>query len=104
MNVYTYDWLETNGRLGNQLWQISSCVARGLAREHSLSPWRISLKPDWEYRKFFSIPDQHFEPLGAGDKQIDGETEYFQELKYVLPVENTVREWFAPSDLAKEHL
>lgn len=104
MNVYTYDYLEKNGRLGNQLWQISACAARGLAREEDLSPWRISIRPDWEYRKFFSVPDQHFEPLEPGDNQIDGETEYFQELKYVLPVEQTVREWFAPSELSKDFL
>lgn len=104
MNVYTYDYLERNGRLGNQLWQISACAARGLAREHDLSPWRISIRPDWEYRKFFCVPDQHFEPLNPGDTQIDGDTLYFQELQYVLPVENSVREWFAPSELSKEFL
>lgn len=104
MNVYTYDYLERNGRLGNQLWQISACAARGIARESDLSPWRISIRPDWEYRPFFSVPGRHFEPLQSGETQIDGGTDYFQELRYVEPVQHSVREWFAPSDLSKEYI
>lgn len=104
MNVYTYDYLERNGRLGNQLWQISSCLAKGIARENDLGRWRVSLRPDWEYRKFFSVPDQHFEPLQPHERQLDGGTGYFQELRYVMPVEHTVREIFAPSELAKNYI
>ena len=104
MNVYTYDYLEKNGRLGNQLWQISSCLAKGIAREGDLGKWRVSIRPDWEYRKFFSVPDQHFIPLEKHERQLDGGTGYFQELEYVMPVEHTVREIFAPSELSKQFL
>lgn len=43
------------GRFGNQLWQLAATV--GLAHTHGLE---LALRPDWEYRRFYSVPDEWF--------------------------------------------
>lgn len=92
MKVYTYDYLEKNGRLGNQLWQIAATIGEaerggGIAR----------FRPDWEYRDIFSVPDEYFEPVPDGAEVIDGGTAYFQEFHYFANVEDKIREYFLPS-------
>lgn len=99
MNLYTYDYLENNGRLGNQLWQIAATICRaeendGLAR----------FKPDWEYRKFFSVPDFYFIAEDEVDEIIDGETNYFQDYSLIEPVEDLVRLYFKPSIEARDEM
>lgn len=83
-----------NGRLGNQLFQIAATLT--LADEnHGLA----RLKPNWEYKPFFSIPDEYFSPITQGQPTVDGQTEYFQDYaKYIQPLEGVFREYFKPSN------
>lgn len=97
--VFTYDWLERNGRLGNQLWQIGATI--GLAnRENGVARF----KPDWEYRKYFSVPDEYFKRVPKHAKTVDGNTEYFQEIHYLAAVEDKIKSYFKPSDLSVEYI
>lgn len=90
MKHYTYEWLERNGRLGNQLWQIASTL--GLAtRANSVARF----KPDWEYRPFFNVPDDWFRSYEG--ETVDRGTEYLQEVQYLTGVEAAVRYCFKPS-------
>ena len=98
MNTYTYDALEKNGRLGNQLWQIAWQLGSASRDVGS----RVSIKPDWEYRKYFSVPDEAFEPPVGN--VIDGETLYYQELYHWDNITDTVYDYFQPSDLSIEYL
>jgi hypothetical protein len=101
MRVYTYDWLERNGRLGNQLWQIAATI--GLANREPNAVARF--RPDWEYRKFFSVPDEYFYPAPDGPVEfVDGETNYFQEVEYLEGVDTRIKEYFQPSDLSVDYL
>lgn len=95
--VYTYDYLELNGRLGNQLFQIAA--TEGIARANGGIAW---FKPHWEYRPYFRVPDSAFtRPNDWQDHRkyevIDGGTQYFQELHYFQHIEETIKEWFLPS-------
>lgn len=99
MKVYTYEWLEKNGRLGNQLWQIAATI--GLAHRNNGA---ARLKQDWEYRKYFRVPDEYFQPLPQGVKTVDGDTNYFQEYHYIADIEDKVRSYFRPSAESIEYL
>lgn len=99
MRIFTYEQLMLNGRLGNQLWQIASTI--GLAeREAGIALF----KPDWEYRKFFCLPDEYFGPIPGDMEIVDRGTEYLQDVEYLGGVEHYVKEWFKPSELSREHL
>ena len=96
---YTYDNLGYNGRLGNMLWQIAATIGRahnagGVAR----------FNPNWEYRQFFSVPDEFFESIDCSMERVDGETDYFQELSYWKDIDRLIRMYFTPSDKALAHL
>jgi hypothetical protein len=86
---YTYDYLELNGRLGNQLWQIAWQFGEADRRGG-----RPLIKPNWMYRPYFSIPDEFF-GVTDGDR-IDGGTGYYQELLYFNNVKDRIREYFQP--------
>lgn len=95
MKLYTYDYLEKNGRLGNQLWQIAATICRaeangGIAR----------FRPDWEYRSYFNVPDEFFEPYNVNDFEevVDGETNYFQEYHYFEPIKDQIWKYFQARD------
>lgn len=94
---YTYKNLgrEGYGRLGNQMWQIAWAV--GSAEK---SGGRAFVVPSWEYRKFFSVPEEAYEtPKG---KCVDGESNFFQELYHWEDSVDTVKKWFTPSDYANK--
>lgn len=95
MTTFTYNYLERNGRLGNQLWQIAWQYGQAKRTDGSLS-----VKVDWEYRPFFSVPDVYFEPP-AGDV-VDGKTLYYQELHHWNGLEDQVWSMFQPSPEAKQ--
>ncbi len=97
--IFTYDMLHRNGRLGNQLWQIASTI--GLATQAQEGD--MALFKGWEYRHFFSVPDFHFGPIQPG-KVIDGGVNYFQELHYFQEIQDTIREYFMPSEAILEEL
>lgn len=50
----TYSRLGQCGRLGNQLWQVASTI--GIAKTSGEEP----VFRDWDYRPYFSLPDQFF--------------------------------------------
>ncbi len=95
--LYTYDYLERNGRLGNQLFQIAATI--GLAKANGGYAY---FKPDWEYRKFFNVPETHFMTPYAGPEyeKVDGGTLYYQELHYFDAIADEIKEYFLPSELA----
>lgn len=96
--IYTYEWLERNGRLGNQLWQIAATIA--FAKKDPGS--KVAIRPDWDYRKYFSVPDEYFsDPKQYPSEQVkDGGTAYFQEMRYIKDVEDETRVWYRPSELS----
>lgn len=73
--IYTYDWLEKNGRLGNQLWQIAWQL--GQARKNDGD---LIVKSNWEYRPFFRVPASFYEEKEG--ERTDGQTLYYQELHH----------------------
>lgn len=93
MTFFTYDYLERNGRLGNQLWQIAGTVStarknRGYAR----------FNPKWTYRPYFNVPDELFRPIPVGEDVMDMGTNYCQHLDYLVGVTYDVKEWFKASN------
>ena len=96
MSTYTYNQLEKSGRLGNQLWQIAWQI--GSADKNNGS---VSIKPDWEYRKFFSVPDEFFwPPVG---KVINGDL-FYQELHHWDTIPDLIHEYYQPSQLSVDYL
>lgn len=95
--IYTYDALELNGRLGNQLWQIAWQIGQAALKNDD-----IYIKPDWRYREYFSIPDQFFAPK-AGKKK-DGGHLYYQELLHWQHIKDEIWEYFQPSVTSIEYL
>ncbi len=91
--IYTYSKLGINGAAGNQLWQIAGTV--GLAASNSAEP-RI---PDWPYRKFFSIPDEYFDPIPDGEEVIDLSPDYLQD-KTLWDSDNKICDMFTFSNYA----
>lgn len=96
--VFTYDLLHRNGRLGNQLWQIASTM--GLAAQAD----GIARFKSWEYRRFFSVPDEYFQRLPGGCEKVDGEADYLQELHYFESIQSDIRQFFKPSERIREEL
>ena len=76
MKTYTFKNLGRVGRLGNQLWQIA-----GIAGQASCDGSKFYVRPSWEYKKYFSLPDlAYLKPVNG--EIVDGGTEYFQDLNY----------------------
>lgn len=95
--IFTYDFLERNGRLGNQLWQIAWQI--GQAHRHNGG---VFINPQWSYRQYFSIPEKYFQPERG--KKIDGLTLYYQELHHWAEVAEEVWAAFQPTNAVIEHL
>lgn len=101
MNVFTYDYLELNGRLGNQLWQIAAMV--NFASTHD---GIARFKEDWEYKPFFNVPESWFDWDGVPQPhtKVDGGTMYFQEYSYFSDVKRIIRMAFEPSARARKEV
>ena len=97
LRSYTYNWLMRNGRLGNQLWQIAWTY--GQAKKVN---GQACVLPNWEYRKYVNIPDEMYD--GPKFRTVDGETNYFQELKWWSHCELEVWTMFQPTQLALKEL
>jgi hypothetical protein len=74
MTFYTYSKLGINGAAGNQLWQIAGTIGK------ALEAGGYPRFPEWGYRKWFSIPDEYFEPIPEGEECIDLSPDYLQDL------------------------
>lgn len=93
MKCYTYDNLELNGRLGNQLWQIASTV--GIARRDG---GIARFNPEWTYRSVYpNVPEEYFSPIPEDYHVFDGGTDYLQDFSYFKFMQVEVREMFQPS-------
>ena len=90
------------GRLGNQLHQLASTL--GMAITHQLTP-RL---PRWEYEDFFSVPMEFFvdEPTGHEAMELSSLPEekrwYLQDLKLWWDSREQIKEWFQPSEWARQ--
>lgn len=90
--IYTFSMLEKLGRLGNQLWQIASTI--GLAEA---AGGQAIFNPNWEYRRFFNVPDKYFAPLNSRQMQasIDRPHEYLQEFHYWADIYDHILDIFS---------
>lgn len=96
MESYTYPKLGSNGRLGNQLWQIA-WVLGSAAKNNG----RACIQPNWDYRKFFSIPDEYFTtPRG---RTVSGDL-YYQELHHWDTIADSIYQYFQPSEFSLGYL
>lgn len=92
--MITYRNLGSNGRLGNQLWQIASTIGIAALRGDEFT------FPEWEYLPRFLMPSEWF--LGASgtdasefaDKLPEAARAYLQDLSYVQAAEETIRPSF----------
>ncbi len=82
------------GRLGNQMWKIAWMIGSDKA-----SGGRFFVPADWEYRKFFSLPEEVYsEPEGVC---VDGNG-FYQELYHWSNSVDDVLEYFTPSGYAEK--
>jgi Glycosyl transferase family 11 len=95
--VITYRRLGTNGRLGNQLWQIASTIGIAESRGDRAG------FPFWRYRPFFSVPDRYFPDLSELQSDDLG-PDFLQDLSNITPIADRVREYFRPPDALDEDL
>lgn len=100
-----YGNLEHAGRLGNQLWQISSTL--GVARSKNMRPLFPS---EWSYRPFFSCPDSWFglasprmpSPMVYVNHIDPRAKPYLQDLSLWKDCEDEVLRALQPSAMAQE--
>lgn len=104
--MISYPHLSTTGRLGNQLWEIASTF--GIAASHGTEP-RF---PKWDYQPFFSCPEEWFvdDLTGMTDAitlvpHLDPRAApYLQDYWLFEHVQDQVRKFFKPSELAQQTL
>lgn len=89
--MITYRHLGTNGRLGNQLWQIAGTIGIAAQRNEAAG------FPHWRYRPYFKVPDRYFPDLGsiAG---VDLGRAFLQDLRHFEAIEEQIRSYFRPAD------
>lgn len=108
--MFTYSHLGTNGRLGNQLFQMACTIATAMSHGDMFS------FPAWQYEKDFNLhhcfeqlavtekygePFFHFQPIKIADsksKIIDLQG-FFQSLKYFEEYERVIKFAFTPNNL-----
>lgn len=95
--IYTFDYLEQAGRLGNQLWQIAAVVSAA-KRDGEQALFR----PNWRYRPFFNVPSEYFrdKPKTGRRNFRDFGFKYFQEHTLWADMEDEIWEMFQPSSSA----
>ncbi|MDC3377155.1 hypothetical protein OAV85_04045, partial [Candidatus Nanopelagicales bacterium] len=99
--MVTYRALGSNGRLGNQLWQIAATI--GLAYHHD-EPVHL---PAWKYQPYFNFPADLFTGAQGQDasdlaQHLPPEQRpYLQDLTLIEGVEELLRFWLEPSPQAQ---
>lgn len=93
--IVTYSRLGSNGRLGNQLWQIAGTIA--VAHEHG---YDIRF-PAWEYQSWFNMPSDWFRPASGIDATEIADVpehtrDYLQHFPLIEAHENVIRTYFEP--------
>jgi hypothetical protein len=102
--VIVFKDLAYDGRLGNQLWRIASTL--GIAAQRG-DDARFG---EWTYRPYFSVPDRYFEWVDGEDAATiphhiaSRHRPWLQDANLFLPIEDTIRSYFSPSDLARRQL
>lgn len=103
-----YSNLGKCGRLGNALFELAATAGIGHQRGEP-----VLFNSDWIHRPYFSVPDDLYgcDPNGteATDlpevNHIDPRVRpYMQDIRLFAPIMDTIRQWFAPSGLAKREL
>jgi len=97
MTVYTYSKLGTNGAAGNQLWEIAGTIGTAVKNDG------IVRLPEWSYSKWFSIPEEYFEPIPEGEDIIDLAPDYLQDIT-IWEGHDAVPDAFIPSSFAWDML
>ena len=92
----SYRALGSNGRLGNQLFQIAGT----LGRAYRSGDIENAVFPHWHYQPYFSIPERYFGTLNQITDTIDGGLAYMQDLREFSVCANDIHQFFAPSELA----
>ena len=89
--MLTFAKLGRLGRLGNQLWQITSTMSVANGEPVSF--------PRWRYEQWFSFPDVFG---GTHGREVsDTHDRYMQDLAYLDPIADKAREWLKPSAKAQ---
>jgi Glycosyl transferase family 11 len=89
--LITYRHLGTNGRLGNQLWQIAGTIGIAAQRNDDAA------FPFWRYRPYFNVPDRYFPDLSSV-ASIDLGLSFLQDLRHFEAIEDQIRSYFKPED------
>ena len=97
MPNFTFQNLEHVGRLGNQLFQVAWVYTQAL-----FDGTHGFIKPDWQYRNIFSLPEEMYLPP-FGDI-VDGGTEYFQDIGWWHGFDDEIRNIFRLSGHAETML
>ena len=92
----SYKALGTNGRLGNQLFQIAGT----LGRAQRAGDINNAVFPYWAYQPYFNIPDHYFVAANEITESIDGGRAYLQDLNEFVGSEATIHNYFASTDFA----
>lgn len=101
----THPLLGKWGRLGNQLWQISSTV--GIAYKNGLKP----VFKQWDYQQYFNFPTDFFDEKiygGIPSRDLalwmDVDRADLHDLRCFDGYENIISEYISPSDFAKKSI
>ena len=92
--MLTYKKLGNNGRLGNQLFQISSTI--GIAKKQNQN-WCF---PDWNYSKYINMPKEWFNNCEGNDLG----HYYYQDYNNFINVESEIKNWFQPNSLISNEI
>lgn len=92
--MITYINLGKNGHLGNQLFQIASCIGMADKQEVDVG------FPEWGYMNYFSVPTELFGHSADVDMGLD----YLQDLRHFKHINERILEYFKPSKRAIEIL
>ena len=93
--IVTYSRLGSNGRLGNQLWQIAGTIAVAFDNDYEIR------FPEWEYTSWFNIPPEWFgSSAGIESTEIANVPEhtrdYLQHYPLLVSWECLIRKYFQP--------
>src|SRR3982750_1977957 len=98
MKAFTYHRLGTFGALGNQLWQIASTIGKALNNNGT------ARFPEWEYGKYFSVPQEYFGPIPEGNETVDLYPDYLQDLSHFVKHADHIIECFSPSKYSAQKI
>ena len=92
----SYKALGTNGRLGNQLFQIAGTIGRA----YRAGDINNAIFPHWAYQPYFSVPDHYFVAANEITESIDGGRAYMQDLREFADCADIIQEIFQPTEFA----